>query len=108
MLIVASLKPVLKDSPPQDCEVTLYLFSYPSKMLSFELLAKVLSFGILVGCTRLEYDFFFASKFAVKYAVFPDRCWEFLQSPVGLLDFISWPTSGTFDIYSAPGREDCC
>lgn len=46
-----------------------------------------------------------ASKNTVKYVVLPDHCWELLQSLVGLLDFISWPTSGTLNIYSAPGRE---
>lgn len=81
-----------QDSPPPDYEVTLFV------------LLAVQKWAFLTSCSLLLH---IASKYAVKYAVFPDHCWEFLPSLVGLLDFITWPTSGTLNIYSAPGREVC-
>lgn len=88
-------------------------FGFKKRSL-LSLLRQVFSVGILLGYRRHEYNFsspspspLSASTYTVKYAVSPDHCREFLESLVGLLDFILWPTSGTFDIYSAPGREVC-
>lgn len=93
------LKPVLKDSPGLCCLFVLFAVK--------KCIMQCNHLGFKEVTVDMMSMIFFLYTLLQSTPFFSDHCREFLQSLVGLSGFISCSTSGTSNIYSAPGRGVC-